>query len=198
MAESGIQTGLRGVVAGTTSLSSVGAGGDNLRYRGYDVEDLAQHALFEETAHLLIHGHLPMQAELDAFLTRLRGMRALPPQLRDVLERIPGDAHPMDVLRTGCSMLGTLYPERTFAAQDAAAERLLASLPSILAYWYRFTKFNERIETATPDATIAGQVLRLLTGREPSQEHQRFMEASLTLYAEHEFNASTFTARVIA
>ncbi|WP_428306822.1 bifunctional 2-methylcitrate synthase/citrate synthase [Lacipirellula sp.] len=198
MAESPIQSGLRGVVAGTTSLSTVGAGGDNLRYRGYDVEDLAQHAVFEETAYLLLYGELPTRSELDKFEQRLRGMRALPTPLCDVLERIPSDAHPMDVLRTGCSTLGTLYPEQSFAEQDAAAERLLASLPSMLGYWYRFTRFGERIDTATPDATIAGQVLRLLTGREPSDEHRRFIEASLTLYAEHEFNASTFTARVIA
>jgi 2-methylcitrate synthase len=198
MGDPAIQSGLRGVVAGTTSLSSVGAGGDNLRYRGYDVEDLAAHAVFEETAYLLLYGKLPTRNELDAYLKKLQGMRELPTALKDVLERIPGDAHPMDVLRTGCSMLGTLYPERSFAEQDAAADRLLASLPSILGYWYRFTMFGERVETATPDATIAGQVTRLLTGRAPSEEVQRFMEASLTLYAEHEFNASTFTARVIA
>jgi 2-methylcitrate synthase len=198
MADGAIQSGLRGVVAGTTSLSSVGAGGDNLRYRGYDVEDLASRAIFEETAYLLLYGKLPTQAELDAYLKQLRSLRELSPALRDVLERIPADTHPMDVLRTGCSMLGTLHPERSFAEQDAAADRLLASLPSILGYWYRFTQFGERVETATPDATIAGQLTRLLTGREPSVEIERFMEASLTLYAEHEFNASTFTARVIA
>ena len=198
MAESAIQSGLRGVVAGTTSICTVGATGDDLRYRGYDVQDLAAHATFEEVAYLLLYGKLPTQGELDAYLKRLRGMRALPTALTDALERIPGNAHPMDVLRTGCSMLGTLSPEQSFAEQDATADRLLASLPSILGYWYRFTKDGERVDTATPDATIAGQILRLLTGREPSDEHRRFMEASLIIYAEHEFNASTFTARVIA
>src|SRR5690606_5376221 len=138
MAEAAIQSGLRGVVAGTTSLSSVGAGGDNLRYRGYDVEELASQAIFEETAYLLLYGKLPTRAELDAYLQRLRGLRELPPAMKDVLERIPAGTHPMDVLRTGCSMLGTLYPERSFEEQDAAADRLLASLPSILGYWYRF------------------------------------------------------------
>jgi 2-methylcitrate synthase len=198
MSGTSIQSGLRGVVAGTTSLSTVGAGGDHLRYRGYDVEELAQHAVFEETAYLLLYGELPTDRELAAFEERLRGYRALPKALKDVLERIPAETHPMDVLRTGCSMLGTLFPEQSFADQDAAAERLLASTPSILCYWHRFVQYGERIDPATSDATIAGQLLRLLLGREPNPEHQRLMEASLTLYAEHEFNASTFTARVIA
>ena len=198
MAESKITSGLRGVVAGATSLSSVGADGDSLRYRGYDVEDLAEHATFEEVAHLLLYGHLPTRAELDAYRLRLRSLRTLPQQLKEVLERIPGDTHPMDVLRTGVSMLGTLEPEQDFAEQDQIADRLLAVQPSMLGYWYRFTKSGERVETATDDATIAGQILRLLTGREPSDEHRRLMDASLIIYAEHEFNASTFTARVIA
>jgi 2-methylcitrate synthase len=198
MAEHAVQTGLRGVVAGTTSICTVGAGGDDLRYRGYNVEDLAAHAVFEEVAYLLLYGKLPTRVELDGYLQRLRAMRALPAGLVEALERIPGSAHPMDVLRTGCSMLGTLHPEKSFAEQDAAADRLLASLPSMLGYWHRYTKFGERVDPATPDETIAGQLLRLLTGREPSHEHRRFIEASLILYAEHEFNASTFTARVIA
>ncbi len=198
MAESKITSGLRGVIAGATSLSSVGVEGDSLRYRGYDVEDLAEHATFEEVAYLLLYDHLPTQAALTAYRWRLSGLRSLPQQLKDVLERIPRDAHPMDVLRTGVSMLGTLEPERNFSQQDQAADRLLAALPSILGYWYRFTRHGERAETATSDATIAGQILRLLTGREPSEEYRRFMEASLIIYAEHEFNASTFTARVIA
>jgi 2-methylcitrate synthase len=198
MAESNITSGLRGVVAGATSLSSVGAEGDSLRYRGYDVEDLAERATFEEVAYLLLYDHLPTQAELTAYRLRLRNLRALPQQLKDVLERIPRDAHPMDVLRTGVSMLGTLEPERNFAQQDDVAGRLLAAQPSMLGYWYRFTRHGERIETATADATIAGQLLRMLTGREPVEEHRRLMDASLIIYAEHEFNASTFTARVIA
>jgi 2-methylcitrate synthase len=198
MTDSKISSGLRGVVAGATNLSSVGAGGDSLRYRGSDVEDLAEKATFEEVAYLLLHGRLPTRGELDAYLKRLRGLRALPPALREVLERIPGSTHPMEVLRTGCSMLGTLEPERDFSQQDKTADRLLASLPSILGYWFRFTRHGERVDTAIDDPTIAGQVLRLLTGREPSAVHRRFMEASLIIYAEHEFNASTFTARVIA
>jgi 2-methylcitrate synthase len=190
--------GLRGVVAGSTAICTVGAGGDSLRYRGYDIEDLAEHAIFEEVAYLLLYAKLPNQTELDAYLKRLRSMRGLPTPLKDVLERIPASTHPMDVLRTGCSMLGTLEPEEDFSHQDDAADRLLAALPSILGYWRRFTTEGKRIETATDDPTIASQVLHLLTGKKPSDEHRRFMEASLILYAEHEFNASTFTARVIA
>ena len=191
-------SGLRGVVAGSTAICTVGAGGDSLRYRGYDVEDLAEHAIFEEVAYLLLYGRLPNRAELDGYLKRLRGMRSLPSALKEVLERIPASTHPMDVLRTGCSMLGTLEPEADFSQQDAIADRLLASFPSILGYWFRFTKTGERIETATDDPTIAAHVLHLLTGRKPSADHTRFMEASLITYAEHEFNASTFTCRVIA
>jgi 2-methylcitrate synthase len=181
-----------------TALSSVGAGGDNLRFRGYDVEDLAEQAVFEEVAYLLLYGKLPTSAELTAYQDRLRGMRALPPALKDVLERIPAKTHPMDVLRTGVSMLGTLEPEGSFSNQDRAADRLLASQPSMLGYWHRFATKGERVETATDDPTIAGQVLHLITGKKSSDEHRRFMEASLIVYSEHEFNASTFTARVIA
>jgi 2-methylcitrate synthase len=191
-------TGLRGVTAGATALSSVGASGDSLRYRGYDIEALAEHAIYEEVAHLLIYGRLPTRAELDSYLKRLRSLRDLPAALRDVLERIPASAHPMDVLRTGVSMLGTLEPEGDFANQDAVAERVLACQPSILGYWHRFATSGQRAETATDDPTIAAHVLHLITGRRPSDEHRQFMEASLIVYAEHEFNASTFTARIIA
>jgi 2-methylcitrate synthase len=190
--------GLRGVVAGSTAICTVGAGGDSLRYRGYDIEQLSEHAIFEEVAYLLLYGKLPNRAELDAYQKRLRAMRSLPPPLKDVLERIPASTHPMDVLRTGCSMLGTLEPEKDFTHQDDAADRILAALPSILGYWQRFTTEAKRVETATDDPTIAAQTLHLLSGRQPSDEHRRFMEASMILYAEHEFNASTFTARVIA
>ena len=190
--------GLRGIAAGSTALSSVGAGGDNLRYRGYDVEDLAEHAKFEEVAYLLLYGKLPNRAELDAYQQRLHGMRALPASLKEVLERIPAATHPMGVLRTGVSMLGTLEPEGAAANQDRVADRLLAAQPSMLGYWYRFATKGERVETATDDPTMAGQVLRLITGKTPSDEHRKFMDASLIVYAEHEFNASTFTARVIA
>ncbi len=190
--------GLRGVVAGSTAICTVGAGGDSLRYRGYDVEDLAAHAIFEEVAYLLLHGKLPNRAELDDYLTLLRGLRALPAPLKEVLERIPPSTHPMEVLRTGCSMLGAIEPEGDFSHQDQAADRLLAAMPSILGYWYRFAADGRRVETATDDPSIASQVLHLLTGRPASDEHRKFMEASLIVYAEHEFNASTFTARVIA
>lgn len=197
-ANSKSHAGLRGIVAGSTALCTVGAGGDSLRYRGYDIEDLAENAIFEEVAYLLLYGHLPTEAELDAYQRRLRSSRDLPAPLKDVLERIPAATHPMDVLRTGVSMLGTLEPEQDFSDQDRAADRLLAALPGILGYWFRFTKSGKRVDTATDDATIAGQLLHLLTGRPPAEEHRRFMEASLIVYAEHEFNASTFTARVIA
>lgn len=190
--------GLRGTVAGTTSICTVGAGGDALHYRGYSVEDLAEKSVFEEVAYLLLYGKLPNAEELGKYQQRLQRMRLLPPALREVLERIPAAAHPMDVLRTGCSMLGTLEPEGSFARQDEVADRLLAALPSMMGYWYRFTTSGERIDTATPDPTIAGQILRMITGTAPSEEHRRYMEASLVLYAEHEFNASTFTARVIS
>jgi len=196
--ETKVIAGLRGVVAGTTAICTVGAGGDSLRYRGYDVEDLAEHAAFEEVAYLLLYGRLPNRAELQEYQQRLRGKRGLPAALKEVLERIPADTHPMEVLRTGCSMLGALEPERDFSQQDQTADRLLAVQPSILGYWHRFRKNGERVETATDDATMAGHILRLLTGGEPSEERRRFMEASLIVYAEHEFNASTFTARVIA
>ena len=198
MAEVKQGAGLRGVSAGSTALSSVGAGGDNLRYRGYDVEDLAEHAVFEEVAYLLLYGALPNRAELNAYQQRLRALRALPAPLKEVLERIPAFTHPMDVLRTGVSMLGTLEPEGGVANQDRVADRLLAAGPSILGYWHQFATNGERVETVTDDPSIAGQVLRLVTGTAPSDEHRRFMEASLIVYAEHEFNASTFTARVIA
>jgi 2-methylcitrate synthase len=191
-------TGLRGVVAGSTAICTVGAGGDSLRYRGYDVEDLAEHAQFEEVAYLLLYGKLPTRSELDAYLKKLRPLRALPAPLRETLERIPATTHPMDVLRTGCSMLGAVEPEGDFSHQDAAADRLLAAMPSILGYWRRFTADGERVDTATDDPSIAAQVFHLLTGRRPNDAQRKFMEASLIVYAEHEFNASTFTARVIA
>lgn len=198
MADQKWGAGLRGIAAGSTALSSVGADGDNLRYRGYDVEDLAEHATFEEVAYLLLYGKLPNRAELDVYQKRLRSMRGLPGPLRDVLERIPADAHPMDVLRTGASMLGTLEPEGAATNQDRVADRLLAAQPSMLGYWHRFAANGERVETETDDVSIAGQILHLITGKTPSAEHRKFMEASLIVYAEHEFNASTFTARVIA
>ena len=190
--------GLRGTSAGTTAICTVGKEGIGLTYRGYDIEDLAEYATFEEVAYLLLRGELPNRQELDAFTNRLKGLRSLPPALKEVLERIPKEAQPMDVLRTGTSMLGVLEPERDFTHQDAIAARLLASLPSMICYWYQFTHHGKRIEPETDEQTLAGHLLTLLHGEKPSAEHQRCMDISLILYAEHEFNASTFTARVCA
>lgn len=198
MSDNKSTAGLRGITAGSTALSSVGAEGDSLRYRGYDVEDLAEHALYEEVAYLLLFGQLPTAAELASYQKRLQSLRGLPTALREVLERIPATAHPMDVLRTGVSMLGVLEPEGNSAGQDRSVDRLLAAQPSILGYWHRFATSGQRIETATDDSDLASHTLHLITGVPPSDEHRRFMNASLIVYAEHEFNASTFTARVIA
>jgi 2-methylcitrate synthase len=190
--------GLRGVSAGTTAIAAVGAEGSGLRYRGYDVAELAQQACFEEVAYLLLYGELPSAAELENYRSKLSAERALPAALCEVLERIPGGAHPMDVLRTGCSMLGTLEPEGGFARQIEVANRLIACLPAILLYWHHFATRGARIETATAEAGMAGHFLRLLHGRKPRALHERALDASLILYAEHEFNASTFAARVCA
>ncbi|MBT8423299.1 MAG: 2-methylcitrate synthase, partial [Gammaproteobacteria bacterium] len=180
------------------SICTVGASGDGLHYRGYDVEDLAEQAGFEEVAYLLLYGELPTQAQLDSYRARLQSARGLPAELKAVLEKIPASAHPMDVLRTGCSMLGNLEPEGDFSNQQQVADRLLAAMPSIMAYWYRFAHDGKRIETATEDNSMAGHILHMITGNEPPEEHRRYMDVSLILYAEHEFNASTFTSRVIA
>ncbi len=190
--------GLRGQVAGKTSLSTVGKSGSGLTYRGYDVSDLAEKCIFEEVAYLLLYGNLPTQSELDAYQAKLKTMRGLPQALKDVLERIPAEAHPMDVLRTGCSMLGNLEMETDFEQQNDKTDRMLAVFPSIINYWYRFTHDNVRIETETDDDTIGGHFLHLLKGEKPNELHERVMNVSLILYAEHEFNASTFTARVCA
>jgi 2-methylcitrate synthase len=190
--------GLAGVTAGETAIATVGKEGAGLTYRGYDIYDLAENARFEEVAFLLHHGHLPNAAELDGYVDRLRGMRGLPAELRDVLEEIPADAHPMDVLRTGCSFLGNIEPEGDFNRQREVADRLLASFPSMLLYWYRFHVDGKRIETETDDDSVAGHFLHMLHDKPPSDFHRRVLDVSLILYAEHEFNASTFTARVIA
>jgi 2-methylcitrate synthase len=190
--------GLRGQSAGETELCTVGLTGTGLTYRGYDISDLAAGATFEEVAHLILYGELPNQAELDAYKAKLKSLRGLPQALREVLERIPADTHPMDVMRTGCSMLGNLEPEGDFSNQLDVADRLLGALPSIINYWYRFSHDGERIETETDDDSIAGHFLSTLLGKKPSEMHQRVMDVSLILYAEHEFNASTFTARVCA
>ncbi|MBH0006662.1 2-methylcitrate synthase [Psychrobacter sp. SWN149] len=190
--------GLRGQVAGKTSLSTVGKSGSGLTYRGYDVSELADKCIFEEVAYLLLYGNLPTQSELDAYQAKLKSLRGLPQALKDVLERIPASAHPMDVLRTGCSMLGNLETEMSFDEENDQTDRMLATFPSIINYWYRFTHDNVRIETDTDDATIGGHFLHLLKGEKPNELHEKVMNVSLILYAEHEFNASTFTARVCA
>lgn len=190
--------GLRGQVAGETALCTVGKTGTGLTYRGYDISELAEKAKFEEVAFLLLKGHLPNQSELDAYNTKLQSLRTLPYALKEVLERIPASAHPMDVMRTGCSMLGNLETETDFAQQDDAIDRLLALLPAIICYWYRFSHDGVRIETALDDATIGGHFLHMLSGDTPSELFEQVMNVSLILYAEHEFNASTFTARVCA
>jgi 2-methylcitrate synthase len=192
------QAGLRGVVAGETRIATVGKSGRGLSYRGYDIGDLAEHASFAEVAFLLLYGELPKSAELDAFRARQRAARELPAPLREVLELMPSDAHPMDVLRTGCSMLGTLEPERGFESQWTIAERLLACLPAMLLYWYHFTQDGKRVETGAAEDSLAGYFLRLLHGAPASALHERALDVSLILYAEHEFNASTFAARVCA
>ncbi len=189
--------GLAGVTAGATHLCTVGKEGAGLTYRGYDIADLVQHAGFEEVAYLLLHGKLPNRAELDAYVAKIRANRGLPEALRTVLEMVPADAHPMDVLRTGVSFLGNIEPEGNFANQNEVADRLLACLPSILLYWHRFHTDGERIDTATDDDSIAGHFLHLLHGEPPTELHRKSLDTTLILYAEHEFNASTFTARVI-
>ncbi|MEW5250250.1 bifunctional 2-methylcitrate synthase/citrate synthase [Microbulbifer sp. 2201CG32-9] len=200
MAEKKLEgAGLRGQVAGKTALSTVGKSGSGLTYRGYDVKDLAEHCAFEEVAYLIFYGELPTSAQLADYKRMLKGMRGLPAALKDVLERIPADAHPMDVMRTGCSMLGNLEGEESFAQQQEKANRLLAAFPSIICYWYRFTHDNGvRIETETDDDSIGGHFLHMLRGEKPNALHEQVMNVSLILYAEHEFNASTFTARVCA
>ncbi len=192
---------LSGVAAGNTALCTVGRTGNDLHYRGYDILDFADDATFEEIAYLLVHGRLPNIAELNAYKTKLARLRGLPTNLKAALEWVPASAHPMDVMRTGVSMLGTLLPEKDDhnvpGARDIA-DRLMASLGSILLYWYHWSHNGRRIETETDDDTIAGHFLHLLHGKKPSATWERAMQTSLNLYAEHEFNASTFTSRVIA
>ncbi len=200
MSEQSTQTadGLAGVVAGKTAISTVGKEGIGLTYRGYSIEDLAEKATFEEVAYLLMYGRLPGQAELQVYRDRLMGLRGLPEPLKAVLERLPAESHPMDVLRTGCSALGCLEPERRFSDEQKVADRLLAILPGVLLYWYHYSRHGRRIDTHTGQPSLAGHFLELLHGRPPEPLHQRAMDVSLNLYAEHEFNASTFAARVTA
>jgi len=190
--------GLRGQIAGKTALSTVGKEGSGLTYRGYDVKDLAASCTFEEVAYLILKGALPTRQQLDAYKAGLKGLRGLPKPLKEVLERIPATAHPMDVLRTGSSFLGNIEPEADFSQQGEIADRMLALFPSIICYWYRFSHDNLRIDTETDDDSIGAHFLHMLRGGKPNELHERVMNVSLILYAEHEFNASTFTARVCA
>lgn len=190
--------GLRGQIAGQTALCTVGKTGAGLTYRGYDVRDLAAECDFEEVAYLVFYGELPTTAQLADYKKRLKTMRDLPQPLKEVLERIPASAHPMDVMRTGSSVLGTLEPELSFDQQRDVAERLMAAFPAIMCYWYRFTHDGVRIDCTSDEDTLGGHFLALLHGKKPSDLHVKVMNVSLILYAEHEFNASTFTARVCA
>ena len=199
--------GLAGVTAGETAICTVGKEGLGLTYRGYDVKDLAANATFEEVAYLLLRGELPTESELREYRTKLILNRSLPNSVKAVLQELPIDAHPMDVLRTGVSALGCVEPEpelfkggrTTFDPNSVDfADRLLACLPSMLLYWRHFVKGHRRIEVQTDDRSIAGHFLHLLNGKKPTELQERAMDASLILYAEHEFNASTFTARIVA
>ena len=192
---------LSGTVAGDTAICTVGRSGNDLHYRGYDIHDLAERATYEEVAHLLIHEALPNGAQLAEYRTRLRRLRGLPGAVRNALEHVPAAAHPMDVLRTGCSVLGTVLPEKEGHPEAGAreiADRLLASFGSMLLYWYRFAQSGRRIDVETEEDSIAAHFLRLLHGRAPAPAHARALDQSLILYAEHEFNASTFASRVVA
>src|SRR5487761_176966 len=192
---------LSGVAAGNTALSSVGRSGNDLHYRGYDILDIADKCDFEEVAYLLIHGKLPNRAELRAYKVKLKELRGLPEAVRTVLEQSPASAHPMDVMRSGVSALGCVLPEQhdhNAAGARDIADRLLASLGSMLCYWYHWSHNGRILDVETDDDSVGGHFLRLLHGREPSDAWVRAMHTSLILYAEHEFNASTFTARVIA
>ncbi len=192
---------LSGTAAGNTALCTVGRSGNDLHYRGYDIKDLATKSSFEEVAHLLVHGTLPTASQLKYYRTKLKRLRGLPAVVTDALELVPANAHPMDVLRTGCSVLGTVLPAReTHPASEARdiADRLMASFGSMLLYWWHFTRNSRRIDVETDDETIAGHFLHLLHGHAPTALEADSLDKSLILYAEHEFNASTFTGRVIA
>ena len=190
--------GLAGVVAGKSAIATVGQSGVGLSYRGYTIEDLAAMASFEEVAYLLIHGKLPNKHELSEYIDKLIMLRNLPERLKEVLRLIPAHTHPMDVLRTGCSMLGNLEPEHDFSEQYAAADRLLAIFPGILCYWYTYHNSGIEIKGTSDESTIGGHFLAMLHNKKPEKIATDMMNASLILYAEHEFNASTFAARVTA
>lgn len=191
---------LSGVIAGNTAVCTVGRTGNDLHYRGYDIIELAMRSTFEEVSYLLVHSELPTRSELDGYKKKLKSLRGLPAEVKAVLEHIPAAAHPMDVLRTGCSVLGTVLPEkedRNIQGARDIIDRLIASFGSMLLYWWHYSRNGRRIEVETEDDTVAGHFLRLLHGRKASPLHERALDQSLILYAEHEFTASTFTARVI-
>lgn len=190
--------GLAGVIAGESAVATVGQEGTGLTYRGYSIDDLAEHATFEEVAYLLHYGKLPTKVELDAYTNKLVNLRHLPDTLKTVLKLIPKNTHPMDVLRTGCSMLGTLEPEDNFSQQYEIADRLLALFPGIICYWYAYHFHGKEISAETDEQSIGGHFLSLLHSKKPSKLDTDMMNVSLILYAEHEFNASTFAARVTA
>ena len=192
---------LSGVTAGNTALCTVGRTGNDLHYRGYDILDVADACEFEEIAYLLVHGKLPSQAELDGYKLKLKSLRGLPANVKAALEWVPASAHPMDVMRTGVSVLGGVLPERDDHNHPGArdiADQLMASLGSMLLYWYHYSRNGRRIEVETDDDSIGGHFLHLLHGKEPSELWVKAMHTSLILYAEHEYNASTFACRVIA
>src|SRR3954454_15119999 len=192
---------LSGIAAGTTELCTVGRSGNDLNYRGYDILDIAEHAEFEEIAYLLVHGKLPNAAELANYKAKLKQLRGLPAVVQNVLEQIPAGAHPMDVMRTGCSAVGTALPEKDDHGAPGArdmADRLIASFGSMLLYWYHYSHNGRRIGVQTDDDSIGAHFLHLLHGKPPKELWVRAMHTSLNLYAEHEFNASTFAARVVA
>jgi 2-methylcitrate synthase len=189
--------GLEGIIVGDTAISTVGKEGVGLTYRGYDIHELAAKSTFEEVAYLLVYGELPTQPQLDAYRDKLVNLRGLSGEMKALLESIPSSTQPMDVLRTGTSMLGTLEPETSKHGAHDIADRLLACTPSMLLYWYQFHRNNVRIDTSSSqEKTIAGYFLELLHGKKPDDEQRRAVDVSLILYAEHEFNASTFAARV--
>ncbi|KTC74370.1 2-methylcitrate synthase [Legionella birminghamensis] len=190
--------GLAGVVAGESAICTVGKAGKGLNYRGYSIDDLAMYASFEEVAYLLHYGHLPTQKELDAYKDKLMSLRKLPESLKQVLKMIPKDSHPMDVLRTACSFLGNVEPETDFKQQYDIADRLLALFPGMICYWYAYHFEGKEISVETDETTIGGHFLSMLHGRKPDKLERDMMNVSLILYAEHEFNASTFAARVTA
>lgn len=190
--------GLAGIVAGQTAIATVGQGGLGLNYRGYSIDDLAQYASFEETAYLLHYGKLPNKKELGQYIDRLIGLRHMPEMLKHILKCLPKSAHPMDVLRTACSVLGSLEPEKNFSQQYDIADRLLALFPGILCFWYNYHFHGEELNELTEETSLAGHFLTLLHQRTADPLEKQMMDVSLILYAEHEFNASTFAARVTA